>query len=156
MVYWIGGQINILEDLGLGSGGRATTITRATARMVSHLIGPNNTWDTHLLKSNLTPSSDIEAIKTLISWNSTIDVFYWPVSKDEIYTVKYVYRRLVDSTTTDPTAPSSSLTIQNDLWKFIWTTVVPSKINHFIWRLCNNILPSICNIQNSFVPYLQF
>ena len=31
---------------------------------------------------------------------------------------------------------------QNDFWNFIWRINCPSKVKHFMWRVCKDILPT--------------
>lgn len=60
-------------------------LSRATAFKVADLMGPDKSWDTNLLRLNLTPFSAIEAIKTPTSWFSNADTLYWPLNKDGNY-----------------------------------------------------------------------
>ena len=35
---------------------------------------------------------------------------------------------------------------QRQLWKSIWGVVMPNKIKNFVWRACQNILPTKSNL----------
>ena len=43
-------------------------------------------------------------------------------------------------------AGNSNSEAQKKFWKGIWQLWVPSKIKHFVWRICNNALPIMVNI----------
>jgi len=45
-------------------------------------------------------------------------------------------------------ANSSNLSPQQRFWKGIWQLHTSNKIKHFIWRACNNSLPTMCNLSH--------
>ena len=55
------------------------------------------------------------------------------------------YKLLVASASTS-LAGSSDHDSQRRFWRGVWQLRVPNKIKHFIWRACNNALPTKCNL----------
>lgn len=56
--------------------------------------------------------------------------------------MKSGYKHLISSSAPIIPNTSSSNSLPNELWEKIWSFFVPSKIKHFIWRLCHNMLPT--------------
>ena len=62
------------------------------------------------------------------------------------YSTSSAYKLLAASASTSH-ASSSNQATQRSFWKGIWKMQVPNKIKHFVWRVCNDALPTKCNLQ---------
>ncbi|KAF7834579.1 reverse transcriptase [Senna tora] len=69
----------------------------------------------------------------------------WHFNFNGLYTVKSGYWVAFDSFS-PITETSSSLCLDQVLWKWIWNLKVPPKVQNFMWRLCFNALPSMKNL----------
>lgn len=155
---WIvgsGQQINITKDMWLGSGEKAYLKDNSTAIVVGDLLDCNKNWDINLLRQNLSSSSAIEAIKTPILWSASIDYISWPHCKEGSYTVKSGYRALLDQSPPMVSGPTTFNPTLENLWDLIWSTQVPNKVKHFIWKACQNILPTRENLYKKRIPISQ-
>lgn len=83
-----GNNVDIVNDLWLFNGAKATSIPIATAKTVNDLMDSSRKWDLAKLRANLDPPSAIAAVKTPISWSASSDNISWPYSTDGSYSVK--------------------------------------------------------------------
>lgn len=80
-----------------------------------------------------------------LSYRSTTDKLIWQIKTQCTYTTKSDYKLLRDNeastrpSTLNPTALSGFL-------KKIWSLKVPNKVKHFVWRACNETLPTKKNL----------
>lgn len=108
---------------------------------MSDLIDQDKNWNISILRENLQPASAIEILKTPISWSSPSDKVIWHLANDGVYSVKTGYKALIN-TTIPSTKPSSSSSFPTDIWKFIWSSNVPSKLKHFMWKTSHYFIPT--------------
>lgn len=85
-----GMNISLTDDIWLAYGNTVTLNNNASACYMGDLIGANHELD---FRSNLTSISDNEALKTPISKSYPKDYLFWPHTKDEIYTIKYSFKK---------------------------------------------------------------
>lgn len=69
----------------------------------------------------------------------------WSCTPSGNFSTSSAYKLLPASASTN-LAGSSNQDTQRSFWKGIWRMRVPNKIKHFIWRVCNNALPTKCNL----------
>lgn len=136
-----GQNVSIVEDNWLASGTKATLMPSASVSKVGDLINSSHEWDIDKLRSNLIPSSAIEALKTPLSWSATSDHLVWPHTTDGGFSVKSGYYILQSAPQIRLNA-SSSNSYPSDLWDLIWSSNVPSKMKHFLWKDSHNYLPT--------------
>ena len=70
----------------------------------------------------------------------------WSCTPSEEFNTSSAYKLLAAPTSTDR-ASSSNQDYQRSFWKGIWKLQIPNKIKHFIWRVCNNALPTNSNLK---------
>lgn len=73
------------------------------------------------------------------------DTLIWKVEKSGSYSVKSGYIILCELHDLD-TSRSQALESWRGFWKSIWKLKVPGKIKHFLWKACNNSLPTKENL----------
>ncbi|KAJ1399424.1 Ribonuclease H-like superfamily [Sesbania bispinosa] len=84
-----GRSINLWEDRWIWSKETLQSFSDGRdLRVADVLDSTGRTWDQHKLKSTLTAPMAIKAFQTLISWLQQDDTFYWPFSKDGLYSVR--------------------------------------------------------------------
>lgn len=103
----------------------------------------NNSWE--LSSADLWLMNDeIEAIKKIHNpMRSKPDTWRWVFASNGVYYVKigyHVAKKLMENESNN--TASSSFSIPETLWKNFWSLKVPNKVKHFIWRACNNTLPT--------------
>ena len=54
--------------------------------------------------------------------------------------------KMIVSCDSIPNAGSSNLENQKKFWRCLWQLRVPNKIKHFVWRACNEALPTMANL----------
>uniref|UniRef100_A0A2N9IMR2 Reverse transcriptase domain-containing protein n=1 Tax=Fagus sylvatica TaxID=28930 RepID=A0A2N9IMR2_FAGSY len=113
---------------------------------VSELILPTTTrWNTTLIDRLFVPY-DAEAIKSIpLSERGPPDKLIWPGSTNGNYTVKSGYRFLVEDELNNQPG-SSNPTFGHSVWRELWATSVPKKIQHFLWRAVQEAIPTKRNL----------
>ena len=109
---------------------------------VDHLINQDSmTWRIDLLHAIFCPR-DVELIlKIPLSCRRPPDVLIWAGTKRGIFSVKSAYRLQVTNQNSQAASSSSSMMAQN-LWSSLWAVQVPPKVKLFIWKACQNIIPT--------------
>lgn len=97
-------------------------------------------WNCVVIRANLSPHSVVAVMQTPISWSRPRDVFFWPHTKDGVYSVKSGYNCYRVPLPTHTSRASSSHNIPHSIWNCIWCARVPEKIKHFMWRLTHNAI----------------
>ena len=67
-----------------------------------------------------------------------------------MFTTSSAYKLIV-SRDSMSNASSSSVENQKKFWKSLWQLRVPNKIKHFVWRACNEALPTKMNLHHRHV-----
>ena len=84
---------------------------------------------------------EAELIKSLpLAQAEFKDIIFWPWAKDGSYTCKFGYRFLKEEA--ELVVPDGDEGLDKSLWKGIWSLHVPNKVKNFIWRACQNSLPT--------------
>ena len=73
------------------------------------------------------------------------DRITWAFTPSGLFTTCSAYKMLV-SCDSSSSAGSSNPEAQKKFWKGMWQLQVPNKIKHFVWRICNNALPTMMNL----------
>ena len=74
------------------------------------------------------------------------DCASWSCTPSGNFSTSSAYKLLAAAASSDR-ASTSNQADQSGLWKRLWKLQVPNKIKHFIWRVCNNALPTKCNLK---------
>ena len=80
-----------------------------------------------------------------LSISMPLDRLVWATTPNGKFTVKSAYWLAMDmhNAKQEGTSEASG---QQQLWKSVWGAVVPNKIKSFVWRACQNILPTKSNL----------
>ncbi|KAL2925303.1 hypothetical protein RDABS01_022953 [Bienertia sinuspersici] len=108
---------------------------------VAELIGS----DTHEWKEDMVRGLFLEFEADMIcniplSSMDTNDYLVWHYSKNEAYWVKTGYHFIKSYKSILQGEPSTSKA--NKMWNKIWNVRIPPKVKTFVWRLCNNAIPT--------------
>jgi ribonuclease HI len=116
----------------------------------------NNCWNNQKLGVALSSTSAISALQTPISWFNQTGSIFWPHVPSGEFTVKSGYHVLKSLNVVRSPDPSTSVSIDDIIWKELWGLNIPQKVKLFLWKACHNLLPvkdnlfkkrlSICNI----------
>ncbi|XP_075663116.1 uncharacterized protein LOC142632628 [Castanea sativa] len=91
----------------------------------------------------------VRKIQVYEDWEE--DIRIWPLTSDGGYSVRSVYRMLVDAEILP--LPSSSIpTSAGSVWKKIWKVQVSNKIRHFLWHAAKDSLPTKQNLEARHIP----
>ncbi|KAK2435146.1 putative mitochondrial protein [Trifolium repens] len=121
--------------------------TVAPQKLVKDLILPiSKNWNTSLVKHLFLPFEATQILNIPIINTNYPDEFYWPNTKDGVYTVKSGYHTLQDwkGKSSDPS--TSNPIDSNPIWENIWQQQIPPKMNQPMWRINQNALPVRSNL----------
>ena len=65
------------------------------------------------------------------------DRLIWPFTKNGEYTVRSGYHKAKEGQKEGKNSPSSSHLVDEKVWKIVWKSNLPSKIQNFLWRICS-------------------
>ncbi|KAG6696698.1 hypothetical protein I3842_09G161200 [Carya illinoinensis] len=102
-------------------------------------------WNEPLLV-RLFSAQEVDIIKSIpISIGGRDDQLVWHHTKNSLFSVRSAYflhrAMLVRST-----GETSNDKLEDGFWKDIWKLPVPNTVRSFIWRACNEALPTIVNL----------
>ena len=122
---------------------------------VSSLIDPDRVaWRTEVVQQLFMPHEADIILGISLSTCRPDDHIIWAHTPSGMFTTCSAYKMLVflDISTS---AGGSNSDDQKKFWKGIWQIRVPNKIRHFVWRMCNNALPTLVNLhRRNIVPNL--
>ncbi len=99
------------------------------------------TWKIDLLHEIFCPR-DVELILQIpLSCRRPADVLIWAGTKRGTFSVKSAYR-LQSANHNSQAASSSSSASAQSLWSAIWAVQVSPKVKLFVWKACQNIIPT--------------
>ena len=109
--------------------------------MVAELINhEQGRWNFELIDQVFMPS-DAEIIKQIpLSSRRPQDKLIWAGNRRGVFSVKSAYRLLLQKSSVS--TESSSAGSLTKFWNGVWSAKVQPKIRNFIWRACQNILPT--------------
>ncbi|TXG59086.1 hypothetical protein EZV62_016915 [Acer yangbiense] len=108
-------------------------------------------------KKDVFAEEDVAAILSIpIGRDQVLDSIQWHFDPTGSYTVKSGYR-LGCSLWSDPSSSDSGFfsSISFAWWKSLWKLHIPNKVKVFVWKACNNMLPSFENLARRRIPVLQ-
>ena len=102
-------------------------------------------WDKNLVCSVFLPYEVDNILSIPISHTFPEDALAWAWTKNGIFTVSSGYKVacswLKEQKGTADGGEASNPKKRNEFWNFIWSLNCLSKVKHFMWRACKNILP---------------
>lgn len=113
---------------------------------VKGLMNDNHSnWDVDILQ-DLCNDRDKKLIQQIpLPIVPKLDTWFWLLDDKGVFTVKSCYRRLRGKCDT-----------QNRLfWRKVWRLQLPDKVINFIWRACNNVLPTATELLKKKVSVLS-
>ena len=69
------------------------------------------------------------------------DVFIWPFTKNGEYSIRSGYHKAKEGKSEGMNNPFSSHLVDGKVWKIIWGSNLPSKIENFLWRIYSKAIP---------------
>lgn len=144
-----GESINIRTDKWLRRGLIGGPANRNDPKKVSELILPGTqAWNEPLVRNMFDDQTTQEILATPINGSFFNDELVWTGTQNGSFTVKNGYN-LLRNNITENTAnqhPSSSYQTPSALWHAIWHMKINPKVKFFIWRACQNALPTKENL----------
>lgn len=102
-------------------------------------------WKSDLVQQFFLPHEASLILGIPFSRRSPTDRVVCAHTPSDMFSTSSAYKLLAASITAS-NARSSSVEPQKQFWRGIWWLCVPNKIKHFIWRACNNALPTKSNL----------
>lgn len=106
----------------------------------------NGSWIEDRVVKEFLPHEARSILSISLSSTHAKDSFIWTGTKNGCYSTKSAYRLLSYEAAASAPGPSNP-SAHKKFWLDIWSLNVPSKIHHFIWRACNDSLPTKLNLQ---------
>ncbi|KAI9185039.1 hypothetical protein LWI28_003582 [Acer negundo] len=110
---------------------------------VSSLLSPTGGWNISLVRDFFL-KEDADAILSLPTGSvQIVDDLLWHYKKSSCYSVRSGYKIGCEKLSL---ASSSGLGCLEEWWKTLWRLRIPAKVKIFIWKACNNWLPTAWNL----------
>lgn len=113
---------------------------------VSELIDHDSAvWKADLVQQLFLPHEVSVIMGIPLSERLPFDRITWAHTPSGMFTTSSAYKLLIayDSA---PNAGTSNPESQWRFWKSIWQLCTPNKIKHFVWKACQNALPTMANL----------
>ncbi|XP_062014134.1 uncharacterized protein LOC133730589 [Rosa rugosa] len=116
---------------------------------VSELLVDSSSWNEGLIRRMFSPDEAEAILRIPLSDRAVTDRCVWRLQGDGSFSVKTAYRYLfgISSSRRPSTVP-----VHGDFWKKIWKGVIPTSAKVHVWRVCNDILPSLERLVSKHVP----
>ncbi|KAK3185204.1 hypothetical protein Dsin_032490 [Dipteronia sinensis] len=118
----------------------------------------DGSWDEVLVRQSFSEEEGKAILSLPLSRMRLHDSLLWHYDKSVTYSVKSGYW-LAKNMDSNPSC--SSLNPSVSWWKFLWPLSLPTKIKIFIWKACNNWIPTNVNLDvhgvkvEKFLPFLS-
>ena len=103
-------------------------------------------WNSSAMKNSFLPHEAMTILSISISQNLPNDAWVWAWTKKGIFTVKSAYlvahEWLSEGRSLGTGGEESNRQKKKEFWTTIWGLKCPSKVRHFLWQVCKNILPT--------------
>ena len=114
---------------------------------VEHLLDKDRgLWDIKKVRNTFLPFEAEAVLGIPMSLSLPNDSRIWAWSNNGRFTVKSAYevalKVLCEAKGNDVHGECSNSSKMAETWKSIWKLKCTSKIKHFLWRACKNILPT--------------
>lgn len=101
-------------------------------RVADLMIPDSATWNEEMILGIFTPDETEAILQIALSRNQDVDGWQRTHTQDGQYSVKSGYRCLQQVETAQYSV----------VWAKLWNLNIPPKIKHFVWRLCEECLPT--------------
>ncbi|KAL5781686.1 hypothetical protein ACOSP7_006715 [Xanthoceras sorbifolium] len=102
-------------------------------KVASFISSSSHSWDLAKLDQVFVAADRDSILKISLSLGDCVDSLIWHFDKNGEYSEKL-------SLTGSSSSPDSKW------WLALWNLNIPPKIKIFIWRVCHNAIPSLCNL----------
>ena len=113
-------------------------------------------WNKNLVCSVFLPYEAETILSIPISHTFPEDAITWAWTQNGRFTVSSGYKVacswLKEQRGSTDGGEASNPKKWNEFWKFIWSLHCPSKVKHFMWRACKNILPTNYGLKLKRIP----
>lgn len=104
-----------------------------------------NTWNKSLIREVFNEDEAGVIANIPLSPSLPHGRLVWNCTNDGVFSVRSAYHLGMEIR--DRFRGGSSTMAQGqDLWKILWNLHVPNTVKHFLWRACNNLLPTMANL----------
>ncbi|KAL5784031.1 hypothetical protein ACOSQ2_006423 [Xanthoceras sorbifolium] len=111
---------------------------------VASLISPSShSWDLAKFDQVFVAADRDSILEIPLSLGDCADSLIWHFDKTGEYSVKSGYRVAAQEKLS---LSGSSSSPDSKWWLALWNLNIPPKIKIFIWRVCHNAIPSLCNL----------
>ena len=115
---------------------------------VSELIDQDKAaWKSEVVQQLFLPQEASEILGIPLSERLPPDRIVWACTPSGMFTTSSAYK-LIISCELALSAGSLNLEAQRQFWKRIWQLQTPNKIKHFVWKACNNALPTLAKLHH--------
>lgn len=116
---------------------------------VSDLIDRDMNWWKDDLIDEAFDGATAQCIKQIpLSNLSSPDYLQWGETKIGLFTISSAYKVELARMTSRGEGESSIKSKNRSFWHKIWSLNVPGKVRHFVWRVCNETLPTRLNLNH--------
>ena len=114
--------------------------------MVRALIDDSTKWWNYELIREIFPEDEARQICSMVlSPLGQKDKIVWVGTKKGIFTVRNAYHMVKESALAGE-GECSTKGIKERMWKVLWKLNCPRVVHLFLWKACNNILPTKANL----------
>ena len=118
----------------------------AVETKVQTLINPKlGVWRADRVNQLFLPHETATILGIPLSHRCLLDKIAWGCTPSGVFSTSSAYKLLVSGVEVSQ-AETSNRSALNQFWKVVWGLRVPNKFKHFIWRACNNALPTMSNL----------
>jgi ribonuclease HI len=104
-----------------------------------------HTWNLGLINSIFNPEEAKVIASMPLCPSLPPDKLVWQGTTDGIFSVRSAYHMGMENTLR-VRGSASGESFDNRIWKTIWKMEVPNSVKMFMWRACNDLLPTKCNL----------
>ncbi|KAK4274243.1 hypothetical protein QN277_017497 [Acacia crassicarpa] len=100
----------------------------------------NGKWDLTLISQYISSEVKSAIYGINILSNGLPDKLVWTSAQNGVYSVKAGYHTSKEKVLSDGNKAGSSIVIPTSCWKSVWKIQVIPRVQHFIWRILNNVV----------------
>lgn len=115
------------------------------ARVCDLINDTTHTWNFPLIREIFWPEEALRICNLPLSPTGQPDIMVWRGSTNGLFSVRSAYH-LEKERLIRLQGESSRASQQHSVWKRLWSMNVPGVVKTFIWRVCNNALPTRDNL----------
>jgi hypothetical protein len=112
--------------------------------VVSLIDQEAHTWNLELINSIFMPDEAKVIASMPLCPSLPPDKLVWQGTTDGVFSVRSAYHMGIENNFRGR-GSTSSVSLENRIWKVIWNLEVANSVEMFMWRACNDLLPTKCN-----------